>query len=117
MLAILEKLASKLQVFRKPSLILAISFLLVAFVQLMLFDAKYIAPNYAMACFVVFIWLLLFNIMLSVFNAVPSINHNHSGMYERFKFKFKRFLFQLFAFLFVCLTAVIIFLTIRFIRV
>jgi hypothetical protein len=117
MLEILEKLASKLQAFRKPSLILAIFFLLGAFVQLVLFDAQYINPSYEMTCFVVFIWLLLFNIMLSVFNAAPSINRENHGMFERFKIKFKRSLLHLSAFLFICLTVVIIFLTLRFLRV
>jgi hypothetical protein len=117
MLEILVKLASKLQAFRKPSLILAIFFLLGAFVQLVLFDAQYINPSNAMPCFVAFIWLLLINIMLSVFDSAPSINRENYGMFARFKIKFKRRVLHLSAFLFICLTLVIIFLTVRFLRV
>ena len=117
MLEILVKLVSKLQAFRKPSLILAIFFLLGAFVQLVLFDAQYINPSNAMPCFVTFIWLLLINIMLSVFNSAPSINRENYGMFARFKIKFKRCVLHLSAFLFICLTIVIIFLTVRFLRV
>lgn len=117
MLNLLEKLASKLQYFRKISLLLAFFLLLSIVIQLTLFPAQPLTSDYTQMCFVCFIWLLLFNILLSVFYDIPNSCQADMIGFKRIKVKFQRFLYHLLAFLFICLTVVIMFLTVRFFRI
>lgn len=119
MLELLEKLATKLQPFRKLSYLLASILVGVIFVQLLQAPLQYEQPNdfYAILSFIACIWLLLFNILISIFDNIPSASNNTLGMVARFKIKLQLAFYQLLALLFIGLTLVIIFITIRLLRI
>ncbi len=117
MLEILEKLANKLQPFRKVSFIAAVLLLSGIVIQLMLFPTQQLVNSYTIIFFIAFIWFLLFHILLTIFHDIPSSGQADSSVLERFKIKFQRFLYHFIAFLFICLTAVIVFLSVRLLRV
>ncbi|HCM48768.1 MAG TPA: hypothetical protein DIS98_15150, partial [Colwellia sp.] len=73
--------------------------------------------SYAMLSFVGIIWLLLFNILLSLFHHIPNIDEGSKGIFSRVKIKVQRSCYHLLALLFIALTLVIVFLTVRMLRV
>ena len=117
MLEILGKLSKKLQPLRKLSYVLIA--ILVAGVATYLVQSgsnHQLSNSYAILDFVVCIWLLLLNLLLSIFNDIPKLDMQ-GPKFKRLKVKIQRFLYQLFAVLFMGLTFVVIFLTIRLLRV
>ncbi|GAW96046.1 MULTISPECIES: hypothetical protein [Colwellia] len=118
MLELLAKLASKLQPFRQLSYLLAAILVGLIFSQLQQSTSQQQPTSpYALLSFFGCIWLLLFNILLSVFVNVPSINTASTGIFSRIKNKVQRSLYHLFALLFIGLTLVIVFLSWRILRV
>lgn len=118
MLELLEGIATKLQPLRKFSYLLLA--LLVGFIITQLLKApsqNQLTSLYEILSFVGCIWLLLFNILLSIFYQIPSIDNSSKGLITRVKTKTKRFFYHLLALLFIGLTLVIIFLTIRMLRI
>jgi len=119
MLDFLRKLSIKLQPFRKLSYLLAAIFIGVIFVQLLIAPLHYEQANgsYAILSFVACIWLLLFNILISIFANTPSANNKSLGVINHFKIRVWRVFYYFMALLFISLTLVIIFLTIRMLRI
>jgi len=118
MLEILEKLSGKLQPLRKLSYLL-ITALVIGIVIYLLKTPSYShqsTNSFAILSFVCCIWLLLFNLLLSIFNNIPSTD-NQVAMFKRLKIKIQRFFYHLLAILFIVLTLVIVFLTIRMLRI
>jgi hypothetical protein len=118
MLKLLEKLSIKLQPLRK------LSYFLIAILVIVIVNNLLQVPSnnqqsgnpFAILSFVGCIWLLLFNLLLSIFNDIPSTD-NQPSMFKRLKSRVQRYFYQLLAILFIGLTLVIVFLTIRILRV
>ncbi len=117
MLEILSKLSSKLQPLRKLTYLVMALLVGVIVTQLLQTPSAMQSTNsYAMLSFVGIIWLLLFNILLSLFYNIPTVDENSKGMFARVKIKVQRSLYHFLALLFIGLTLVIVFLTIRILR-
>ena len=117
MLDLLAKLATKLQPFRKLSYLLAVILVGIIFSQLQQTTSQQPTSPYALLSFIACIWLLLFNILLSLFDNIPKINTDSSGIFIRIKLKVQRSLYHVLALLFIALTLVIVFLSLRMLRV
>jgi len=119
MLELLGKLSVKLQPLRKLSYILGVIFLSVIIFEFLPVDSQQqqLDSPYAILSFIACIWLLLFNILISIFDNVPSANNKSLGVFARFKIKLQRTFYHLLALLFIGLTLVIIFLTVRILRI
>jgi uncharacterized membrane protein len=117
MLEVLAKLSSKLQPLRKVTyLVIA---LLVGVIVAQLLQASSVMQSsnaYAMLSFLGIIWLLLFNILLSLFYNIPNVDEGSKRMFSRVKIKVQRGCYHLLALLFIGLALVIVFLTIRMLR-
>ncbi len=118
MLEILAKLSAKLQPFRKLTyLVMA---LLVGFIVTQLLQtpspSQSINP-YTMLSFLGIIWLLLFNILLLLFHNIPRVEEGSKGIFTRVKIKVQRSFYHFLALLFIGLTLVIVFLSVRMLRV
>ncbi|WP_041737100.1 hypothetical protein [Colwellia psychrerythraea] len=118
MLEILEKLSSKLQPFRKLTYIVAVLLIAVIVAQVLQtsLPTQSTDPT-AMLSFVGLIWLLLFNILLSLFHNLPKNDEVSQGVFTRAKIKLQRSLYHLLALLFIGLTLVIVFLSVRMLRI
>ncbi|PKH88124.1 hypothetical protein CXF79_08750 [Colwellia sp. Bg11-28] len=118
MLEILEKLSSKLQPFRKLTYIVAALLIAVIVTQVLQtsLPTQSTDPT-AMLSFVGLIWLLLFNILLSLFHNLPKNDEVSQGVFTRAKIKLQRSLYHLLALLFIGLTLVIVFLSVRMLRI
>ena len=117
MLDLLAKLATKLQPFRKLSYLLAVILVGIIFSQLQQTTSQQPTSPYALLSFIACIWLLLFNILLSLFDNIPKINTDSPGIFIRIKLKVQRSLYHVVALLFIALTLVIVFLSLRMLRV
>lgn len=117
MLELLAKLATKLQPFRKLSYLLAVILVGIIFSQLQQTTSQQPTSPYALLSFIACIWLLLFNILLSLFDNIPKINTDSPGIFIRIKLKVQRILYHFLALLFIGLTLVIVFLSLRVLRV
>jgi len=117
MLELLGKLSVKLQPLRKLSYILGAVFLSVIIFELLQPSSLQLGNHYAILSFVGCIWLLLFNILISIFDNIPSAREKPLGVLTGIKIKLQRIFYQLLALLFLGSTLVIIFLTIRLLRV
>ena len=117
MLDLLAKLATKLQPFRKLSYLLAVILVGIIFSQLQQTTSQQPTSPYALLSFIACIWLLLFNILLSLFDNIPKINTDSPGIFIRIKLKVQRILYHFLALLFIGLTLVIVFLSLRVLRV
>jgi hypothetical protein len=118
MLEILAKFSSKLQPLRKSTYLVIVLLIGVIITQLLQTPSLIQTNNsYAMLSFVGIIWLLLFNILLSLFHNIPNIDEGSKGMFSRVKIKVQRSCYHLLALLFIALTLVIVFLTVRMLRV
>jgi len=117
MLELFGKLSKKLQPLRRFSYFLVI-ILVVGIVIYLLQPTSHQQPSssYAILSFVACIWLLLFNLLLSIFDNVPTVD-TQAAKFKRLKIKIQRCIYQLLAVLFTGLTLIIIFLTIRMLRV
>jgi len=118
MLEILVKIAEKLQCFRKLTYLLAV--LLVGFILTQLLatpSSAQSSSSYAMLSFIGVIWLILFNILLSLFHNIPTNNEESKGVLSRVKIKIQRSFYHLLALLFIGLTLMIVFLSIRMFRI
>jgi 4-hydroxybenzoate polyprenyltransferase len=118
MLELLAQLSKKLQPFRKLSVILA--GLLIGVIVTQLLDTplqQQSSNSLATLSFVGFIWLILFNLLLSLFYDVPSIDNDSNGLFSQIIIKVKRSFYHFMALLFIGLTLVIVFLSIRMFRV
>lgn len=117
MLEILEKLSTKLQPFRKLTYIVAALLVAVIVNQVQTsLPTQSTNPN-AMLSFVGLIWLLRFNILLSLFHNIPRDDEGSKGIFTRAKIKVQRSLYHFLALLFIGLTLVIVFLSIRMFRI
>lgn len=118
MLDLLAKLATKLQPFRKLSYLLAVILVGIIVTQLLQTSSQPQPTSpYASLSFIACIWLLLFNLLLSLFDNIPKINTDSQGVFIRIKIKVQRSLYHFFALLFIGLTLVIVFLSLRMLRV
>lgn len=118
MLEILSKISIKLQPFRKLSYLLAALLISVIVTQLLQTPSQTQSTNpYAILSFVACIWLLLFNLLLALFYNIPRVDENSKGMFVRIKIKMLRSLYHLLALLFIGLTLVIVFLSVRMLRI
>ena len=117
MLELLAKLATKLQPFRKLSYLLAVILVGIIFSQLQQTTSQQPTSPYALLSFIACIWILLFNILLSLFDNIPSGSSNSHGLFVRFKIKVQRRFYHFLALLFIGLTLVIVFLSLRMLRV
>jgi len=118
MLQRLEKLATKLQPLRKLSYLLIV-LLVIGIITLLLQDPtndQLSTNSYTVLSFVGCIWLLLFNLLLSIFTNIPSTG-NQLSMFKRLQVKIQRCFYHILAILFIGLTLLIIFLTIRMLRI
>ena len=118
MLKLLGFLSIKLQPLRKISILLSVILLAIIVTQL-LGPSSYPKTNttFELFSFVTLIWLLLFNLLLSLFQSIPSIDKERDRILARIKIKVQRSLYQLLAVFFVGLTLVIIFLSVRMLRI
>ncbi len=118
MLEILAKLATKLQPFRKLTYLVAALLVGVIVTQLLQAPSPTQSTNsYAMLSFVGFIWLLLFNILLSVFHHIPRVDDASKSMFARVKIKGQRIFYHFLTLLFIGLTLVIVFLSVLMLRI
>jgi len=118
MLEILVKLAEKLQPFRKLTYLLAAILVGIIVTQLLTTPSSAQSSNsYAMLSFIGVIWLILLNILLSLFHKIPALNEESKGVFSRVKIKIQRSFYHLFALLFIGLTLMIVFLSIRMLRI
>lgn len=118
MLEILGKLSVKLQPFRRLSYLAAALLAGVIVTLLLQTPLPMQSTNtFSMLSFLGFIWLLLFNILLSIFHNIPRVDESSNGSFMRVKIKVQRCFYHLLALLFIGLTLVIIFLTVRILRV
>ncbi len=118
MLEILEKLSVKLLPFRKLiyfALIILVGVMITQLLQTP--SATHSSNTFSILSLVGFIWLLLLNILLSIFHNIPKIEGNSNSRLSRVKIKVKRGGFHVLALLFVGLTLVIIFLSVRMLRI
>ena len=119
MLGLLSKLSVKLKPFRKLTHLLSVIFISVIIYQLFGVPSNQVHLNspYAMLSFIACIWLLLINLLISMFANIPTANTRGIGMIARFKIKALRIFYRLLALLFITLTLVIIFLSVRLLRI
>ncbi len=119
MLELLEKLSIKLQPFRKLIYLLVAILIVIIVIQLLQTPSPHYQSNnsYAILSFITCIWLLLFNILISTFNNIPSLTNKSLGVVTRLKVKLWRFYYHFLALLFIGLTLVIVFLSIRLLRI
>lgn len=118
MLALLSKMAIRLQPYRKLSYFLG--FILIVFIISRLFQKpllNQVSSPYAILSFVGCIWLILFNLLLSLFDNVPCINDNVDGVITRFKIRIQRGIYHFLSIIFVGLTTVILWLSFRLLRI
>ena len=119
MLEILAKLAIWLKPFKKVTHLLVASLVVVIVIQLKQ------SPTYnlqatnpiAIFSFLACIWLLLLNLLISLFDNIPVKKTEKTGFFSRLKSKVHRGFYQFIALLFIALTLTIIFLSIRLLRV
>jgi len=117
MLELLANLSKKLQPLRKLSYFLLTILVVGIVIYLQLpTSSQQGSSSYAIFSFVACIWLLLFNLLLSIFDNVPRLDKQISK-FKLLKIKIQRYMYQLLAVLFVGLTLVIIFLTVRMLRI
>jgi len=118
MLELLGKLSVKLQPLRKLSFILGIFFLSVIITQLLQTPSQQqqFDTSYAVLSFIACMWLLLFNILISIFANIPCATNKSLSVLASLKIKLQRIFYQFLALLFIVLTLVILLLTIRLVR-
>jgi len=118
MLELLEKLSTKLQPLRKLNYLLMVVLVIgiVVFLLQSPIHHQQSTNPYAILSFVGCIWLLLFNLLLSIFTNIPRAD-NQLSIFKRLTIRAQRYFYHLLAFLFVALTLVIVFLTIRMLRI
>jgi len=118
MLEILVKLADKLHPFRKLIYLLAALLVGVIVTQLLIKSSpEQSSSSYAMLSFMGVIWLLLFNILILLFHNIPDHNEESKGVLSRVKIKIQRTFYHFFALLFIGLTLMIVFLSVRMLRI
>jgi len=118
MLEILAKLSGKLLPFRKLIYLAMIILVGVIITQLLQTPSPLKSSNaVGILSLVGLIWLLLFNILLSIFHNIPRIDNDSNSRLSRVKIKVKRGVFHVLALLFVGLTLVIILLSVRMLRI
>jgi hypothetical protein len=118
MLEILVKIAEKLQPFRKLTYLLAALLVGIIITQLLTTPSSAQSSNaFAMLSFIGVVWLILFNILLSLFHNIPVHNAESKRVFSTVKIKIQRSFYHFFALLFIGLTLLIIFLSIRMIRI
>lgn len=117
MLEILAKLSGKLLPFRKL-IYLAMIILVGVIITQLLQTPSPSKPSNAVSILslVGLIWLLLFNILLSTFYNIPRADDIESRL-ALVKIKVKRCFYHFLAILFIGLTLVIIFLSVRMLRI
>ena len=76
------------------------------------------STHHSLALFV-FIWSLLFNLFLSVFIHIPidSVVHHKLSLFKRIKRSILVFLYFIFSLFFIGITVIILFLSLRMVRV
>ena len=118
MLDVLSKLAVKLKPFQKLSYVLIVLLAVTIIFQLNQPSSLQVdkSNSYAFFSFLTCIWLLLFNLLIAMFDNIPLINNDNKGIISRIKNKVRRGFYHFLALLFVVLTLVIIFLSIRMLR-
>ncbi|PKG85727.1 hypothetical protein CXF85_02745 [Colwellia sp. 75C3] len=118
MLEILVKLSAKLQPLRKLTYLVMALLIGIIVTQLLETPSPFPSKNsYAMLSFMGIIWLLLFNILLSLFHNIPTLDVGSKGIFKRVKIRVQRSCYHLLALIFIGLTLVIVFLTVRMLRV
>ena len=118
MLEILAKLSGKLLPFRKLIYLAMIILVGVIITQLLQAPSPSKPSNtVSILSLVGLIWLLLFNILLSTFHNIPRVDDDTKSRLTLVKIKVKRGVFHVLALLFVGLTLVIIFLSVRMLRI
>ena len=118
MLEILAKLSGKLLPFRKLIYLTMIILVGVIITQLLQAPSPSKPSNaVSILSLVGLIWLLLFNILLSTFHNIPRVDDDTKSRLTLVKIKVKRGVFHVLALLFVGLTLVIIFLSVRMLRI
>lgn len=118
MLDVLSKLAVKLKPLQKLSYVLIA--ILAAIIIFQLNQPSSLqtdkSNSYAFFSFLTCIWLLLFNLLIAIFDNVPVISSDKQAIFSRIKSKVRRGFYHFLALLFVALTLIIIFLSIRMLR-
>jgi hypothetical protein len=118
MLEILEKLSVKLLPFRKLIYLAMIILVGVMITQLLQTPSPTQASNtFSILSLIGLIWLLLFNILLSIFHNIPKSDNDSKSRLALVKIKVKRCFYHVLAILFIGLTLVIIFLSVRMLRI
>jgi len=118
MLEILAKLSVKLLPFRKLIYLAMIILVGIIITQLLQTPSQTQPSNtFSIFSLVGLIWLLLFNILLSIFHNIPRIGDDSKSRLSRFKIKVKRCFYHFLALLFIGLTLVIVFLSVRMLRI
>jgi hypothetical protein len=118
MLEILAKLSGKLLPFRKLIYLAMIILVGVIITQLLQAPSPSKPSNaVSILSLVGLIWLLLFNILLSTFHNIPRVDDDTKSRLTLVKIKVKRGVFHVLALLFVGLTLVIIFLSVRMLKI
>ena len=118
MLEILAKLSGKLLPFRKLIYLAMVLLVGVIIIQLLQIPSPAKPSNaFSILSLVGLIWLLLFNILLSTFHNIPRIDDDTKSRLALVKIKVKRCFYYFLAILFIGLTLVIIFLSVRMLRI
>ncbi len=113
-----QRLAEKLLFVRKFVYILCL--LLVSIIVYQLIFQPLSIPfqnSFANISLLVIAWLLLLNLMISIFGHSPAKITRTLSLFERVKVKLKQWMYILLSFVFIIMTFVIMFLSFRMLRV
>jgi len=121
-LVLFETIARKIKPYQKVSYFFAVIFITVfVIVQILPVQAAFIGfdvnNDYGKLGLLGCIWLLLFNMITTVFIDTPKITTKSDSVFTRFKLKVKRFFYFLLAVFFLVLTIIILYLSMRLLRV
>jgi len=114
----IQLFAKKLLVIRKFIFILCLLLVVQILYQLILLPPS-IQPQHSFANInlLIIVWLLLLNLMISIFGNFPAKTINSLPIFERFKAKVKQWIYVFLSFVFIGMTLVVVFLSFRMLRV
>lgn len=120
-LALFEAIAKKIKPYQKVNYFLAVVFMLFIVMALIFpIQAELIsldvASGYGKLALLGCIWLLLLNIMVSIFIDAPEVITEEHSFFTRYRLKIKRLLYYILAMLFIILTLTILVLSVRLLR-
>jgi len=105
-------------VIRKFIYILCLLLVVQIFYQLIILPASSQAQySFANTSLLIIVWLLLLNLMISIFGNAPTKTISSLSFFARFKAKVKQWIYVFLSFVFIGMTLVVVFLSFRMLRV